>query len=350
MSNSSSMDEFMREFSRVQELLDAYEQTHNASILEAEIGVWQRILSHRFLMQVPQDMQALIHSQAAQSFFYRYDASTKKPLEDLETAIHLFKEALQLVTDAFLCVVILHSLGDVLTRRYERLGQLENLEQSITYYRNYVDLNDRIDQGDSESPDIPTDIPIGFLDDLGTALHDYYTHTSDLSKLDESIFILRKASKLALASTSEPSRYFNHLGNALIDRYHALRMLEDIEAAVQSFEQARLYCPIGDPALAHYLSNLGNALFDRGQHLNVNDDLERSLVFQRKAVKLAPEELYCRTNLAAELAYFYDRTGKRDFIDEAIDIFEQIVSDASSNSPDLPDYYVESWQKLPRSL
>lgn len=340
MSNFSSMDEFLQAFWQAQELQDAYEQTQDVFILEAEIAIWQRILLDRFLRQVPQDMQALIHSQAAQSFFYRYDKPTKKHLEDLETAIRLFKEALQLVNDVFLHATILHSLGDMLTKRYEHFGKLKDLDQSIVYYHDAVDLNETIEQHISDNPDIPADTPMVFLDDLGTALRDYYTHTSDLSKLDESIAIHRKVSKLALANTSELSRYFNHLGMALFDRYQALRKFEDIEAAIQAFEQAHTYCPPDDPVLAYYFSHLGNALFYRGQHLNAKNDLDRSLEFHRKAVKLAPEGLYCRTNLAAALAYCYDRTGKQEFIEEAIGIFDKIIMDTPSDSPDLPDYYV----------
>jgi CHAT domain-containing protein len=334
MSDFSSMEEFLRELWRVQELQDRHEETHDEFILEAEIDIWQRILPHPFLRQTPQDTQALVHSQAGQSFFYRYE--TQKRLEDLEMAIRLFREALQLVTDAFLRVVILHSLGDVLKKLYEHIGKLEDLKQSIAYYRDAVDQSDAIDQSDPET----ANMPVAFLDDLGTALRDYYTHTWDLSKLDESIKTLRKASRLALASTPEPSRYFNHLGNALIDRYHALRKLEDIQEAVRAFEQARSYCPLDDPTLPSYLSNLGNALFDRGLHLNANDDLKRALEFQRKAVKLAAEELYPRTNLAAELGYLYDRTGETKTIEESIAIFEKIIKDTLADSPDLPDYHV----------
>ncbi len=54
MSDFSSMEEFLRELWRVQELQDRHEETHDEFILEAEIDIWQRILPHPYTVNYEQ--------------------------------------------------------------------------------------------------------------------------------------------------------------------------------------------------------------------------------------------------------------------------------------------------------
>src|SRR5712692_811328 len=324
MAQFFSMNKFMQKVEQALELGEAYEEIRDESLLEAEIAAWQQILPKPIFKQTPQDFQALTYGRAGQSFFNRYH--NKKRLEDLAMARQLFSEGLQHVTDAAVHATLLHSLGDVLTNLYRDRGQLEDLVESIAFYRDAIAP---IDPGDTNW--------CAYMDDLGTALRDHYTHTGNLPSLDESIKTHRQVLNVAIVSSSNPSAYCNHLGMALLDRYHHVEQLEDLQEAAESFEPAVQHAPLN--SRSGYLSNLGNALSARSEHLNEIADLERALQLHRKAVRLTPQEAYIRTNLGIALGHYYIRTGQLSAIEESIAIFEKIIEETPHLSPDLPDYH-----------
>ncbi len=325
MAQFFSMNQFMQAVERALELGEVYQEIGDESLLEAEISAWQRLLPEPIFKQTPQDFQALTLGRAGQGFFNRYH--NKKRLEDLVMTRQLFSEGLQHVTDPVVHATLLHSLGDVHTNLYRERGKLEDLEESIAYYRDAIVY---LDPDDANW--------LAYLDDLGTALRDHYTHTGNLPSLDESIKTHRRVLDVATASSTNPAAYFNHLGVALLDRYHHVEQLEDLQEAVESFEQALQHAPL--KSRPGYLSNLGNALTARSEHLNGMADLERGLQLHRKAVRLAPQEAYFRTNLGIVLGHYYIRTGQSQAIDESIALFETIIEETSRHSPDLPDYHV----------
>jgi hypothetical protein len=174
MTQFFSMHQFMQAVERALELGEAYQEIGDESLLEAEIAAWQHLLPEPIFKQTPQDFQALTLGRAGQSFFNRYH--NKKRLEDLVTTRQLFSEGLQHVTDTVVHATLLHSLGDVLTNLYRERGKLEDLEESIANYRDAIVY---LDPDDANW--------LAYLDDLGTALRDHYTHTGNLPSLDESI-------------------------------------------------------------------------------------------------------------------------------------------------------------------
>jgi CHAT domain-containing protein len=327
-----SMDEFMQHVEQALELEDAYEETHDESLLEVEIELWQRIIPDPLFKHMPQDFQAIAYGQAGQSFFYRYHLDTTR-MGDLEKAGQLFRNALLHVSDAALRATLLHSLADVQTNFYQQRGKLADLEQSIAHYRAAI--------AHIEPDDIDVPVYLGFRDDLGTALRDHYIHTWNLSSLDESIKTHQETLKIAARFSSNPARYSNHLGNALFDRYKHLEEIEDLQQAIEAFQRALTSSPEGDPARPGYLSNLGNAFSHRSKHLNDITDLERAIRLQREAVSLTPRDAYSRTNLGIDLGSYYTWAGRQEAIDESIAIFEKIIEDEGTSppSPDLPDYH-----------
>jgi CHAT domain-containing protein len=331
MARFFSMDEFMYEVAQALEMGEAYEETHDESLLEVEIATWRCLLPEPIFKHTPQDFQALTFGRAGQSFFNRYH--NKKRLEDLIMTRRLFSEGLQHVTDTSVHATLLHSLGDVLTNLYREKGKLEDLEESIAYYRDAIAY---LDPDDANW--------LAYMDDLGTALRDHYTHTGNLPSLDESIKTHREVLSVATVSSSNPAAYFNHLGMALLDRYHHVERLEDLQEAVESFEQAVQHAPLD--ARPGYLSNLSNALSSRGEHLNEIADLERAIQLRREAVRLAPEEAYIRTGLGIDLGRYYTFTGQLQAIDSSIAIFQKIIEETPSLSPDLPDYHVNLAKSL----
>jgi hypothetical protein len=62
-----SINEFMQQVEYALELENAYEETHDESLLEAEIELWQRLLPEPIFKHMPQDFQALAYGKAGQS-------------------------------------------------------------------------------------------------------------------------------------------------------------------------------------------------------------------------------------------------------------------------------------------
>ncbi|KAJ6599666.1 CHAT domain-containing protein [Mycena sp. CBHHK59/15] len=223
----------------------------------------------------------------------------------------------------------LNNLGGSLFRRFERLGELDDLNQSLSRFEAAVAL----------TPDGHPDKP-GWLNNLGNSLLSRFEHLGDLNDLDQSI--LREEAAVALTPDGHPdspSRLSN-LGNSLHSRFERLGDLDDLNQSISRKEAAVALTPDGHPDKPSSLNNLGKSLLARFERLGDLDDLNQSLSRFQAAVALTPDGHPNKSgrlsNLGTSLLSRFERLGDLDDLNQSILTFEAAVALTPAGHPDKP--------------
>ncbi|KAI0032992.1 CHAT domain-containing protein [Vararia minispora EC-137] len=205
----------------------------------------------------------------------------------------------------------LNNLGVALKVRFDRLGQLNDLEQAISLGQRAVDL----------TPDSHPDKP-GRLMNLGSALSDRFDHLGQLDDLEQAIAVNHHAVDLAPDGNPNKPLYLCNLGIALQTRFGRFGQPDDLEHATLLQHHAVDLTPDGHPDEAMYLMNLGNALTIRFDHLGQLNDLEQAISLKHHAIDLTPNShsykpMYLM-NLGNALTTRFDRLGHLNDLNQAI--------------------------------
>ncbi|KAI0027844.1 CHAT domain-containing protein, partial [Vararia minispora EC-137] len=246
-------------------------------------------------------------------------------VNDLQDAVRVLRQAVNLTPDGHIYKPGRFStLGNALEARFDRLGGLDDLEQAIIAKRQAVHL----------TPDDHPDRP-GRLSNLGRALQTRFDRLGGLDDLEEAIVIKRQAVGLTPDGHPHKAGRLNTLGNALEARFDRFGSLDDLEEAIVVKRQAVNLTPDNDPDMPGRLSNLGNALNARFGGL---EDLEEAIMVKRQAVDLAPsshpDKPACLSNLGNALRTRFDRLGGLDDLQEAIAAWRQAVDLTTDSHPD----------------
>ncbi|NHO85126.1 tetratricopeptide repeat protein [Micromonospora sp. CMU55-4] len=277
-------------------------------------------------------------SQYASVLHTRYEVSGRS--RDLERAIRHSQD-----TDP----MGLANLALMLRDRFERLGEIADLQRSIAL------LRDVLNGTDAEDPD-----QARRLSALGAVLNLRFTAIDDPADLDTAISLHREAVRRARNSDPHRLDYLSNLGHALHDRYEDRGSLTDLHDAVTAHTAAGHNDPLQagnranvlaarfkhlddiadlDAALRAYiavladlpythiqrgsqLTNLGSIWFERFQRTQEVADLVEAIKADRAAVRCTPPRHLDRSrrlaNLAMALDSWYERSGEPADLDEAI--------------------------------
>jgi tetratricopeptide (TPR) repeat protein len=221
----------------------------------------------------------------------------------------------------------LNNLGMYLGRRYERTGDMADLEASIRVAHQAVDFTSE------DHPD-----RVGRLNVLGTNLGRRYERTGDMADLEAAI----RAAHQAVDSTPKdhPVRamYLNNLGSKLDRRYRRTGDMADLEAAIKAAQQAVDSTSKGHPDRAGFLNNLGNKLDLRYVRIGSMVDLEAAIQAVQQAIDSKPEDHPSRVmylnNLVSKLGHRYERTGNMADLEAAIQAVQQTINSTPEDHPD----------------
>ncbi|MEW5873064.1 MAG: tetratricopeptide repeat protein, partial [Chloroflexota bacterium] len=111
------------------------------------------------------------------------------------------------------------------------------------------------------SPDLPM-----YLNNLGNGLSDRYARTGELADLEQAIAHGQQAVALTPPGSPDLPMYLNNLGNGLRDRYARTGELADLEQAIAHWQQAVALTPPDSPALPSRLNNLGIAYINSSKY------------------------------------------------------------------------------------
>jgi len=129
----------------------------------------------------------------------------------------------------------LSNLGNALQTRFERVGNLTDIENAILSNQNAVDL----------TPDSHPNKPMR-LSNLGNALQTRFERVGNLTDIENAILSNQNAVDLTPDGHPNKPSYLCNLGNALSLRLSRFRRPEDLEVMLQVYSQAA-NSPTGSP-------------------------------------------------------------------------------------------------------
>ncbi|CAE6478803.1 unnamed protein product [Rhizoctonia solani] len=200
-------------------------------------------------------------------------------LEDLEKSIEHETRALALTPDGHPYMPDrVSNLGVSYRDRFQRLGELEDLERSIEHKNRALALTP---DGHPDMPDRVTSLAISYSD--------RYRRLGELEDLEKSI----EHNLRALALTPRGHPYMSDRVSSLAifyrDRFQRLGELEDLEKSIEHNLRALALTPDGHPNMPDRVSNLGISYRNRYRRLGELKDLEKSIDYNLRALALTPD-------------------------------------------------------------
>ncbi|KAF8135605.1 TPR-like protein [Boletus edulis] len=115
------------------------------------------------------------------------------------------------------------------------------------------------------------------LNNLGTSFITRFERLGELSDLEDAISTLREAVDLTPDGHPDKPSCLNNLGISLITRFDRLGELSNLEDAISTLREVVDLTPHGHPHKPGILNNLGNSFKARFQHLGEPSDLENAI-------------------------------------------------------------------------
>ena len=219
--------------------------------------------------------------------------------------------------------------GNSFNARFKRLGELSDLELAISMLRDAVDLTP---QGHPTKPVCLNNLGMSFLTRL--------QRLGELSDLEHAISSLRDAVDLTSHGHPDEPVRLNNLGKSLMVRFVRLGELSDLEDAISMLRGAVDLIPRGHPDQPIFLSSLGHSFITRFKHLGELSDLEDTISSHRDAVDLTPhghpDKPTRLNNLGGSFFTRFQRLGELSDLEDAILMFRDAVDLAPRGHPDTP--------------
>ncbi|CAE6526603.1 unnamed protein product, partial [Rhizoctonia solani] len=268
-------------------------------------------------------------SNLAASYANRYQRLGQ--LEDLDKSLEFDSRALALTPDDHPDMPSrLADLAVSYTDRYRRLGALDDLEKSLAHRTRALEL----------TPDGHPDLP-NRLANLAVSYSDRYRRVGELEDLKKALDYDSRA--LALTPQNHPdmpSRLAN-LAVSYTNRYRHLGELEDLEKSLEYDSRALALTPNDHPDMPGRLANLAASYTDRYQFLGELEDLEKSLEYFSRAVALTPgghQTMPVRlASLAVSYTHRYRRLSELDDIEKSLEYYSRALELTPHNHRDMPD-------------
>jgi tetratricopeptide (TPR) repeat protein len=165
----------------------------------------------------------------------------------------------------------------------------------------------------------------------------------DLTKLDESIRLLRVLLGVARDDGPDRGTVLTFLNHALLTRYEWLGSREDLDEAIEDGRQAVGMASEDHPlGLARALVYLGEALLARYERSGSLRDLDEAVQAERAAVARVPEaspvRAACVSGLSNVLRTRFQRSGSLTDVDQAVGAALEAVAIASKDDPNRAGY------------
>jgi tetratricopeptide (TPR) repeat protein len=209
----------------------------------------------------------------------------------------------------------LNSLGSWLRRRFERSGEMKDLEEAIDTARQAVQ---------STPPDHLN--LAGCLNNLGSWLGRRFERSGEMKDLEEAIDTARQAVQSTPPDHPNLAVYLNNLGNRLGSRFEQSGEMKDLEEAIDTARQAVQSTPPDHPNRSMYLNNLGNRLGRRFERSGEMKDLEEAIDTARQAVQSTPPDhpnlaMYLN-NLGGWLGRRFERSGEMKDLEDVTECYQ----------------------------
>jgi CHAT domain-containing protein len=306
-------------FERVREVADQLEQLSQSSRPAPDAESLERVVAQALALMrdaewlnLPDEAKAQLTNGLGLNYYVRYQ--THGLLPDLQQSIAYFQQTLELVPSAKRRrASVLSNLSAALQLRYSRLGNVIDIEQAVETALQSVQL-------------VPPDLPErpSYLSNLTGALYERYSAYGQINDLDAAI----NATKQAIALTADDSPRRTHRLNNLAalhqERYSRLGELGDLTVAIRLYQDVIRGTSSDNPNQPIYLNNLGGCLLDLYRRSKVQDHLENAVEALRAAIRNTPIGSPNRpgflNNLGNALSTLFQKTGEVGILTEAIEV------------------------------
>jgi tetratricopeptide (TPR) repeat protein len=240
-------------------------------------------------------------------------------LSDINKSVLICEDAVQLTSDGHPeKPSSLSNLGHSLLHRFEQLGDLSDINKSVMMYEGAVQLTP---DGNSGKPYI--------LSCLGNSLFKRFEQLGDLSDINKSVLMREDAVQLTPDDHPHKPSFLSSLGNSLWGRFKRLGHLGDINKSILTSEVAVQLTPDGHPQKPFLLCNLGTFLHDRFERLGDLSDLKKSVLMYEEAVQLTPDDHRYNpsmfNNFGSQLAQRFLQLGDISDINKSVLMAENAV-------------------------
>ncbi|KAF8139661.1 TPR-like protein [Boletus edulis] len=218
-----------------------------------------------------------------------------------------------------------------LLERFERFGDLPDIQRAITILEELVRTTSLLDHGYCAG-----------LGNLGVALSYRFNHLGKLNDLENAISRKREAVDLTPQDHPDKPSCLNNLATSFATRFERLGELSDLEKAISALKDAVDLTPHGHPHKPTYLDNLGTSFRARFLRLGELSDLEKAISALKDAVDLTPHghphKPDCLNNLGASFVTRFLRLGELSDLESAISILKDAVDLIPRGRPDKPSH------------
>ncbi|KAG8883323.1 hypothetical protein FRB98_003169 [Tulasnella sp. 332] len=214
---------------------------------------------------------------------------------------------------------ILNNLAIALLACYDRMGDLDDLGQSIARHRESLSLC-QIGHPSRSST----------LHNLGNALRKLFEASGDRANLGESIACHRECLELCPVGHPDRRLTLDSLGVALQILFEQTGKMGDLEESIEHHQEDLSLCPPDDPSRSQTLTNLGAALMLRFDQTGKLTDLNSSISYQQEALDQASDIRQDRSstlnNLAIALMTRFEQEGDVEDLISCISHLRQVIS------------------------
>ncbi|PPQ97687.1 hypothetical protein CVT26_001870 [Gymnopilus dilepis] len=299
------------------QLLTRFEHQGRVSDLNEAISLHSEALE---LTPPPHPAHTISANNLANSLLIRAEAEGSGNSRDIDKAISIYKQILQLTTLPQNRIDPLNNLAGGLVARFDQQGNIQDLEEAILLYKQALELTpishstrpqslavlarmhlnmfelrgnpQHLDETISLSKQALELTPpphrhrVPNLKNLSLGLQKRFEQRGDAHDLDEAIAVDKQVLELETEPDSDRVQSLDVLSQALLTRFYQQGHSQDLDEAITLCEEALHLSPKPDSDRADSLNNLASALFARfEQHGNVQD-LNNSIALCKRAVEL----------------------------------------------------------------
>ncbi|KAJ7474977.1 TPR-like protein [Mycena latifolia] len=253
-------------------------------------------------------------------------------LTDINESVSTFKATVSLTLEGHPDMPSqLNNLAHSLCIRFGQLGDLTDLNESVSKQKAAVSLTPE------GHPDMPS-----WLNNLGGFLFRRFERLGELTDLNESVTTFKAAVSLTPEGHPDMPSRLNNLGSSLCRCFERLGNLTDLNESVSKQKAAVSCIPEGHPDMPSYLDNLGGSLLTRFERLGDLIDLNESVSKRKAAVSLTPEgHPYMPSrlnNLGSSLLTRFERLDDLTDLNESVSKRKAAVSLTPESHPDMPSW------------
>ncbi|KAF7172189.1 hypothetical protein CNMCM5623_004429 [Aspergillus felis] len=293
-------------------LQDPYKGALKLAYLEEVIQAFQQVL---VLLPKEPFILAVFSGNLADMLRKRFELTGR--MEDKDEAIRSSQQGIRLISKDYLNLASL-MMSYQYFKRYERTGKIEDIEEAARLSEHAVKLTPE------DHPLLP--IFIRFANALDT----HFIRTGKTEYLEGAIRLSEQA--VELTSTYHPNRpeFLDDLVRLHLRRYDYTGRLDDLGQAIKLSQRAVELTPPGDHSrLATHRSSLAQGLLRQFERTWKIEGLEEAVRLSEQALELTfrdhPGRVVFLNNLASLLQRRYQCIGKIDDLEKAIELSQQAV-------------------------